>query len=281
MEKQQKRKISIISIIVISIILVIIVASISVWSYLNHNNHEGKVYHYTENTNYEKKVYEMYKSEIKRLLLPINTAQLYEEMDEEFLERHALTEDNFKAYLEENQLIGRDIQFKAYDVIQKGDTYLYKIYYFINENGKSVKNATINVIETRPYQYTLSFEKDAESLLSNTINTTQSNIAFSIILKESTNDTIKYEINFKNQNEQTLNIDFDDINNVQLVLTDGRRIKMASTVISSDEEVLTQGSSLKKEAVFLVPIKDQASIKGIRFEEVKIGDEVKTVTINF
>lgn len=55
---------------------------------------------------------------------------------------------------------------------------------------------------------------------------------------------------------------------------------MGGTVISADEDILTPGSSLEKELFFAISSQDQNKIKTIRLQQVKIGDERKTVSIN-
>ena len=63
-------------------------------------------------------------------------------------------------------------------------------------------------------------------------------------------------------------------------MSDGKRANMGGTVISSDEDILTPGSSLEKELFFAVSSQDQNKIQSIRLQQVKIGDESKIVSIN-
>ena len=63
-------------------------------------------------------------------------------------------------------------------------------------------------------------------------------------------------------------------------MSDGKRANMGGTVISADEDILTPGSSLEKELFFAISSQDQNKIKTIRLQQVKIGDERKTVSIN-
>ena len=63
-------------------------------------------------------------------------------------------------------------------------------------------------------------------------------------------------------------------------MSDGKIANLGGAVISSDEDSLTPNSYLEKELFFAVSSTDQNKIKTIRIQNVKIGDEKKTVNIS-
>lgn len=288
MENRKKTEIYIligsIGVVILAVVIIIIL-----WSsngntnsqQIDNSSNRSEITSYSTVSNYRDKVYDNYRSEVKRLLLPVNVGQLYVKMNTDFLEQNHLNRDNFQAYLENNHLISDNIVLQSYEVYSQGDIELYKIRYFVYEGDFPAYKAVINVIETKPYEYTLSFSEDAEDLLNKTMTRTVNKIDFTIKLLDSQPSGIKYEIAYQNHTGKDIYIDFDDISNVEMILKNDTVIKMASTVISSEEEMLTDGSTMKKEAFFIVNLAQQASIKAIRFNKVKIGDEVTSLTINY
>ena len=43
--------------------------------------------------------------------MPVNVEQLYEKTNKEFLTKYKLTKENYKEYLEKNNLLSNDIEF--------------------------------------------------------------------------------------------------------------------------------------------------------------------------
>ncbi len=272
---------------IIVCVLFIIVSLIMIWSPKKVQKKESidgrkKIYSYIENTNFEEKTFNIYKSEVKRLLMPINVKQLFEKLNDDFIKRNNLTIDNVKSYLDDKKLLTNNANLRSYSVIKKGDYYIYRVEYdtFDSNNNKTGKGV-VNIIEEKPFEYTLSFEAEDITLLENNVNKIISNIEFNIKNLENKKDSVKYEIRFTNNNEEDINIDFDDINNIVLVLENGKQIKMAAALISADEEILTKGSSLRKEAFFNISLEDQGLIKAIKFNKVTIGNKVTRIIVEF
>lgn len=275
------------TIIIIICVIFMLVSLFVIWSPKKVQKKESfdgrkKVYSYIENENFQDKTFNLYKSEVKRLLMPVNVGQLFEILDEEYKEKNNLTKDNLKSFLDEKNILSNNIVFDTYTFIEKGDICIYRVEYNIyNNRNEKISNAVVNIIEEKPFSYTLSFDSDNISLLENNITRTINNIEFNIRNIENKNNSVKYEIKFTNNNDEDINIDFDDINNIVLVLANGKQIKMAAAVISSDEEILTKGSSLKKEAFFNASLIEQGVIKGIKFNKVTIGDKVTSIQVDF
>ncbi|MDD3303671.1 MAG: hypothetical protein PHP54_02000 [Clostridia bacterium] len=269
----------------LGIILIVIVSIISIFAIWGNNDKVDTsivgLASYSV-SDFKAKTYDIYSSEVKRLLMPQNTDQLFDKMESTFLASNSLNKGNFKKYLEDNKLIGKDIRFSGYTVIQNNDTYIYRIQYSLYENDKSITTKIINVIEDKPYSYRLSFDQESISLLKNLkLIRSYNDIKFDISCISSNTESIKFKIIIENNNKEDVKIDFDSVNNVVLVLNDNRMIKMAATVISSDEEILTNGSTITKEAYFAIGLEDQGKIKAINFGNVKIGNENKVITLNF
>ena len=243
-----------------------------------------------EDIDEKEKAIDIYKTKIIPLLAEKDLNQLYQKLNEEYKSEKNITEKNYQAFLEESGFISNNgISVGECTVnIQKADVYVYRFNYTCNNVLKYV-----NVIETKPYEYTLSFEQDKIPIVNNTYTETNEG-TISSSTKTSIIDNIKYEVTkttlrengitytlkITNNSDKNVEYNFDNITNVTAIMSDGKRANMGGTVISADEDILTPGSSLEKELFFAISSQDQNKIKTIRLQQVKIGDESKTVSIN-
>ena len=243
-----------------------------------------------EDIDEKEKAIELYRIKIMSLLTEKDLEMLYQKLDEDYKSEKNITEKNYKAFLEDSGFISNNgISIGECTVnIQKEDVYVYRFNYTCNNNSRYV-----NVIETKPYEYTLSFEQDSIPIVNNTYTETNEG-TISSSTKTSIIDNIKYEatkttlrengitytLKITNNSDKNVEYNFDNITNVTAIMSDGKRVNMGGTVISADEDILTPGSSLEKELFFAVSSQDQDKIKTIRLQQVKIGDESKTVSIN-
>mgnify|MGYP000460698543 FL=1 len=243
-----------------------------------------------EDVDEKEKAIELYKTKIIPLLAEKDLNQLYQKLNEEYKSEKNITEKNYQAFLEESGFISNNgISVGECTVnIQKADVYVYRFNYTCNNISKYV-----NVIETKPYEYTLSFEQNSIPIVNNTYTETNEG-TISSSTKTTIIDNIKYEVTktilrengitytlkITNNSDKNVEYNFDNITNVTAIMSDGKRANMGGTVISADEDILTPGSSLEKELFFAISSQDQNKIKTIRLQQVKIGDERKTVSIN-
>lgn len=243
-----------------------------------------------EDIDEKEKAIDIYKTKIISLLAEKDLNQLYQKLNEEYKSEKNITEKNYQAFLEESGFISNNgISVGECTVnIQKADVYVYRFNYTCNNVLKYV-----NVIETKPYEYTLSFEQNSIPIVNNTYTETNEG-TISSSTKTTIIDNIKYEVTktilrengitytlkITNNSDKNVEYNFDNITNVTAIMSDGKRANMGGTVISADEDILTPGSSLEKELFFAISSQDQNKIKTIRLQQVKIGDEIKTVSIN-
>lgn len=243
-----------------------------------------------EDIDEKEKAIDIYKTKIIPLLAEKDLNQLYQKLNEEYKSEKNITEKNYQAFLEESGFISNNgISVGECTVnIQKADVYVYRFNYTCNNVSKYV-----NVIETKPYEYTLSFEQNSIPIVNNTYTETNEG-TISSSTKTTIIDNIKYEVTktilrengitytlkITNNSDKNVEYNFDNITNVIAIMSDGKRANMGGTVISADEDILTPGSSLEKELFFAISSQDQNKIKTIRLQQVKIGDESKTVSIN-
>lgn len=243
-----------------------------------------------EDIDEKEKAIDIYKTKIMTFLTENDLEQLYQKLDEDYKAEKNITEKNYQAFLEESGFISNNgISVGECTVnIQKDDVYVYRFKYTCNNVSKYV-----NVIETKPYEYTLSFEQNSIPIVNNTYTETNEgtissstkttiidNIKYEVTKNTLRENGITYTLKITNNSDKNVEYNFDNITNVTAIMSDGKRANMGGTVISADEDILTPGSSLEKELFFAISSQDQNKIKTIRLQQVKIGDESKTVSIN-
>ncbi len=243
-----------------------------------------------EDIDEKEKAIDIYKTKIMTFLTENDLEQLYQKLDEDYKAEKNITEKNYQAFLEESGFISKNgISIGECTVnIQKDDVYVYRFKYTCNNVSKYV-----NVIETKPYEYTLSFEQNSIPIVNNTYTETNEgtissstkttiidNIKYEVTKNTLRENGITYTLKITNNSDKNVEYNFDNITNVTAIMSDGKRANMGGTVISADEDILTPGSSLEKELFFAISSQDQNKIKTIRLQQVKIGDESKTVSIN-
>ncbi len=108
-----------------------------------------------EDVDEKQEAIDMYKVKVTLLLKENDLEQLYQKLDDEYKSKYHITESNYQFFLEESSLISKnDVSLGECSVnIKNGDTYVYRFSYLCNKKSKYV-----NVIETKPDEYTLSFE---------------------------------------------------------------------------------------------------------------------------
>lgn len=270
--------------VIVYIILAIIILVI-IWYPKNQNNFSGEM-EYTNVTDGEKRCQDLYLSQIRFYLKDQNSDELIKKLDNSFMENNNLNENNYKEFLLNNNIIGKNPILKESSFSKQGDNvYVYRIKYYLNGYQRFV-----NVIETYPYQFTISFEQDSLPLINNSSNETTTkasvknnnidNVKYQVSKTSVRDNGVTYTLTITNNSDKNIEFNFDNITNVSVILNNGKSANLGAAVISSDEDVLTPGSSLKKELFFAVSSSDQDKITSIRIQNVKIGDEKKTISIN-
>lgn len=243
-----------------------------------------------EDIDEKEKAIDIYKTKIMTFLTENDLEQLYQKLDEDYKAEKNITEKNYQSFLEESGFISKNgISIGECTVnIQKDDVYVYRFKYTCNNVSKYV-----NVIETKPYEYTLSFEQNSIPIVNNTYTETNEgtissstkttiidNIKYEVTKNTLRENGITYTLKITNNSDKNVEYNFDNITNVTVIMSDGKRANMGGAVISADEDILTPGSSLEKELFFAISSQDQNKIKTIRLQQVKIGDESKIVSID-
>lgn len=233
---------------------------------------------------FEEEVVSMYQKQLQILLKENNVRLLAQKLDEQFLADAKLSRDNLtslKQYLKNNALYSLNRNAVVnYTVSANEDTGLvvYRFKYYNLDN----KLRYVNLIETEPYVYTISFENEyTYTSAKKSVIDLIDGVKFELSLQESKENSLKYNAKITNTGNEKAKFDFNNVSSVELILKDGSKIKLSSVVASNDDYVLTKDSYINQELFFALPLDRQGEIKSIIFYNVLIGENKTNLEIKF
>lgn len=281
--------------IVVYAILAIIVLLFIWWPKDKLNNVNGN-FKYSD-VDEEQMAIDIYKTELTPLLSKKNMDKLYEKLNYNYMAQNNITKNNYKSFFETCNYISDSVNIIECSVSRQGnDIYIYKFKYSSNNEIHYV-----NLIESFPYEYSLSFEQDTIPIVQNTssISNIENNskseetsnnsntktsviddIVYEIKVNTIRDNGISYTLKITNNSDKNAEYNFDNITNVSAIMSDGKIANMGGTVISSEEDIVTPNGSLEKDLFFAISSQDQYKIKTIRILNAKIGEEKKTINIS-
>lgn len=281
--------------IVVYAILAIIVLLFIWWPKDKLNNVNGN-FKYSD-VDEEQMAIDIYKTELTPLISKKNMDKLYEKLNYNYMAQNNITKDNYKSFLETCNYISDSVNIIECSVSRQGnDIYIYKFKYSSNNEIHYV-----NLIESFPYEYSLSFEQDTIPIVDNTssISNIENNskseetsnnsntktsviddIVYEIKVNTIRDNGISYTLKITNNSDKNAEYNFDNITNVSAIMSDGKIANMGGTVISSEEDIVTPNGNLEKDLFFAISSQDQYKIKTIRILNAKIGEEKKTINIS-
>lgn len=277
MEIDEKEKIYIYFVITI-VILILIAVIVIIWTPNKKSALESQINKNTENMDYEITQKEKYTRILNRLLITSNFEQLYEKLDQKWLDKNTFSsKDEVKKYLVDNFYItNTSININNIEVLTTDNACVFK--YNINNNGKNV-NVIVN--EYLPYQYAISFDQEEISILSGkSYKYNVDDVCYEINTLYAGNNVVQYELIIKNNSDNTYVWNFDNTSDIVLYLLDGTGMG-CSDATSFATNILT----LKKDGVisikltFNISFKNQSDINEIAFFNVLKNNEKYEIRI--
>ena len=256
-----------------------------IWIWFPKNKKQSNVALKYDVIDSNQKAIDIYTVKLKKLLSKGNLEELYSRLDLNYVMENNITKDNYQDFLEQRGYISDKINIISSTVnVQENDTYVYR---FLYSNGVK-KNNYVNVIETEPYKYTLSFEQEEIPNISKTNGSESSSdkvtiiddIKYSVSKKTIRENGITYLLRITNNGDEEVRYKFDNVTNVSVVLDNGKEAYLGGAVMTSDEDNISPKGWLEKELFFSVRSTDQNRIKCIKIKNVRIGDNKKTIKIN-
>ncbi len=259
-------------------VIAAIIALVIIW-WPKSETKAGKISKYTSVTDGVQKSLDIYLSELKGLLTIDNTDKLYDKVDNKFLSEHKLTKENFSSYMVDNLLVSKNpIIQNTTTTKQDNGVYVYRVEYLTYGGLKKY----VNIIEEKPYEYTLSFEQSTIPISSNkSYSKTSDDVHYTVSVEEMKSDGITYKLSIKNNGDKTVKYNFDNIDNVYIVLNDNNVIKLGAAVVSTDDSILTKNGTITKSLYFKIGSDYYSEIKSLVLKNVEVDGENKEVKIDF
>lgn len=272
LEENEENLVSIITIlfIVLSVFIIIIL-----WINTIGNITNQAINQLTE-VDYDNNMKAEYQNILNTLLNTNHIDELYKKLEIGYISKNNINEDNIREFLLKNNLIGNSIYFISSDVIDNiNGTKIFRFYYKNYSNYKYV-----NVIEINPNEYYISFEQENIVDYINFVTSgVYEGIRYEIAPLETTSNSIKYELKITNENELDANIDFNDVNAIQLVTSSGN-ISLGG-VIAENNKNITKGSTISRELYYNIDENSISNIIGITIYNVKVGEKSFNLEIYF
>lgn len=237
--------------------------------------------YYDNNINYNDEMINYYKNYMNEILKVTNFDKLYNKLDSEYVDSLGLdNEEDVKEFLRENNMISMKYEVNNVELYESDNNdNLFLVTYTVSERQKYVY-----IIESSPYNFTLSFNTDnnLKDLLSDRINIhkTIDDVKYDLEVIESTKDQIRIKITITNNSNQSITYDFSNLNSFQLKYGNDNYINMAAIANSStvNYEILPK-SSKSIETLFSLAFSNQINISGARFNNVKLNNNTYTIEI--
>lgn len=244
---------------------------------------------YTQNTssNVIEETQSSYFQELENILKIDNIDSLYSKMNIEFLTKNGLNENNFKEYVLKNEYVGKFPASTSLTYsIQRDGSYVYRFKCFRDDRTSFY----VNLIETKPFEYTLDFSQEKIPTLDVGKYYDYNydyNLEFEVTELERTEDSIAYQLKVTNNGDREIEFYLNNITDMALEIesdtnakTDGY-VKQSSSVLSSRKYKISKNSYFIKKLYFPLDMQYHSKVKGMIFYNVRIEDINKDIQITF
>lgn len=277
---ENKEKILVYIAIAIIIVITIVVIGL-IWGASISNVDDNSINNFDPTITYEEVMTDYYKEYLAENLKLINYDILYENINPDFITSvNCNTKEELKDYLRNNNLISSDINIQNIEYSNdNSDNSYYRVTYIVHNITKYV-----NITESSPYNFLISFEQNNFDSINNNINANVNydSVNFDLKVIENNDTSVKYSITITNNSNDNYQFDFLSLNNVSLRYDNNKYTNMAVAVATSNEDyTITPGSSKSFEVLFNLDFSNQMKINGIRFANVKINQDTTSIEISF
>lgn len=273
-ESEKKYVYAVIAIVVIILIFVIII----IWKPNSKNVIESNLGTISNYISYEEIQKEKYSKLLSKILLTGNFNELYEKIDDIWLESNKFNDkEEVKKYLLDNFIItNSNVTFNDVEVLTSESAYIFK--YSIKNNGKIV-NVVVN--DYSPYKYSISFDQDEISSLSGkTYDYDYENVNYQVVTNYVGSNIIQYELKVKNNSEDVYTWNFDNLSSITLRLNNGYGIGCSDvTSFASNIFALKKEGEFSVKLTFNISIDNQSKIKELSFFNVTKNNSTYEINV--
>lgn len=175
--------------------------------------------------------------------------------------------------LKEQGFFSKDVNLSGMTVYEDGSTYIYTTVMKVGNKSK-----TISLIETTPYNPKVVFD-DFYSYEKLEDKSVTDGIAFTIKDMYKATKYVEINLQVENTNDYDITFDFNTVNGVKLLLTDGTSYNVSNLISGQNATTIKTKSTINKNFVFEIPIQLQNKIEYILFNDVKLSSAKKDIKL--
>ena len=271
---EQKERFLIYTTVVIIIILLIVVLAI-IWI------PDSKAIRINLNScadvgDYESVQKEFYQKEMRKILVTSNYSELFDKVDEKWLQEMKLDKDSLYDWLKENSIIKAGYPvIKNVVCVPAQEKYYYRIEIEVSDENGAKDSRYVVINESMPNVYTVSFEQDKVSGLSGKTfySKYKEDLSLECKITSVMSNIIQYDINIDNIGDTYYHISLATMSSIVLIMQDGTRYKASDiTSLVNNAFDMQPGVHLNFKATFNVMLDSQNNIESIAFTDASNGN---------
>lgn len=259
-------------------LIVFILIIMFIWFRNDNEKYLLKYNTYTEQEVFEKSK-STYCDELINFFALKRSIAIYNKLSSDFITSEGITKENIDSYLKNNGYYSKKVSAGSYEAYENLNNNVFVVDFKVGDNTKKV---TI-IEENYPGNYKITLGEKLYNSATSTVNkkeTTSNGIKFNIEKTSSDIDGVGYNIEITNQNDEDVEFDFSSVLNVYLKTSEETCVYLNDVIAESTDIRLTRNSKINKKLYFIAKAEIQSKISKLVFENVKIGNEFKTVEVS-
>lgn len=259
-------------------LIVFVLIIMFIWFRNDNEKYLLKYNTYTEQEVFEKSK-STYCNELINFFALKRSIAIYNKLSSDFITSEGITKENIDSYLKNNGYYSNKVSAGSYEAYENLNNSVFIVDFKIGDN---IKKVTI-IEENYPGNYKITLGEKLYNSATSTVNkkeTTSNGIKFNIEKTSSDIDGVGYNIEITNQNDEEVEFDFSSVLNVYLKTSERTCVYLNDVIAESTDIKLTKNSRINKKLYFIAGAEIQSKINKLIFENVRIGNEFKTVEVN-
>lgn len=221
-----------------------------------------------------------YLNVLNRLLIATNYDELFERIDNTWLDSNSYNKDTLYNYLIEQGIISNKVPVVKESIALSGTNGEYYYRFGIQNEKGNIRYVVIN--ETTPNIYTISFEQNnISSMEGKTYTYVEDGITYTLKVIASLENVAQYELTLSSTREDVVTFDLSTNQCLSIELKNGTKFN-PSDITSTTNNVykMTENSQFSVKLTFNLSLEKQSEISKINFYQVFDSKGSKVVNVD-